>query len=216
MKSPTPGVLPLSDDLLRLISVAGPDGLTVREMVAHLHGRGLQMTVVLLCLPFLSPVAVPGLSVPFGLALALCGARIAFGHEPWLPGFILDRRVPRRALEKMLGFAAALYRRIERFVRPRLTQVFDWAGMRALIGLSIAVAGILLALPIPPPFPFTNTIPGFAVIFLAIGLLERDGLLILIGYAFTALGLLYVGLIGLLGAAGVERLWHWFSRWGGG
>ena len=58
----------------------------IREMVEILHGRGLQFVVILLCLPFLTPVTIPGISMPFGLAIALCGLRIAFGHKPWLPG----------------------------------------------------------------------------------------------------------------------------------
>ena len=66
-------------------------GHDVREMVSILHGRGLQFVVILLCLPFLAPVSIPGISMPFGLAIALSGLRIAFGHRPWLPEFILNR-----------------------------------------------------------------------------------------------------------------------------
>ena len=83
----------ISDALRRLLREADGRPLTIREMVEILHGRGLQFVVILLCLPFLAPVTVPGISIPFGLAIALCGLRIAFGHKPWLPAFILDRSI---------------------------------------------------------------------------------------------------------------------------
>ncbi|HEY5742840.1 MAG TPA: exopolysaccharide biosynthesis protein, partial [Terrimicrobiaceae bacterium] len=84
----------ISDALRRLLREADGRALTIREMVDILHGRGLQFIVILLCLPFLTPVTIPGVSIPFGLAISLCGFRIAFGHKPWLPKFILDRRIP--------------------------------------------------------------------------------------------------------------------------
>jgi hypothetical protein len=86
-----------------------------------------------------------------------------------------------------------------------------WPGMVNLLGFMIMVGGILLSLPIPPPFPLTNTIPGLAVIFMALGIMERDGLCILIGYFTALIGLGYVAAIGLLGAAGVRELWQWVS-----
>ncbi|HRJ73259.1 MAG TPA: exopolysaccharide biosynthesis protein [Terrimicrobiaceae bacterium] len=203
----------LSDALRRLLSEAGGRSLRVREMIEILRGRGLQMMVIVLCLPFLSPVTIPGISLPFGMAIALCGLRIAFGHKPWLPRFILEREVSHQALERMVRFGCAIYGKIERIVRPRGGFLFSGPGMGTLIGLSIALAGVLLSLPIPPPFPLTNTLPGFALIFLALGLMERDGVLILVGYFLTALATAYVGIIVLAGREGVMQLWRLLG-WG--
>ncbi len=198
----------LSDALRRLLAEAAGRPLRIREMIGILRGRGLQMMVIVLCLPFLSPVTIPGISLPFGMAIALCGLRIAFGHKPWLPRFILEREVSHHALERMVHFGCAIYGKIERIVRPRCGFLFSGPGMGSLIGLGIAVAGILLSLPIPPPFPLTNTLPGFAIIFLALGLMERDGVLILFGYFLTAFAAAYVGLIVFAGREGVMQLWR--------
>ena len=84
--------------------------------------------------------------------------------------------------------------------------------MGMLIGLAIALSGIFLSLPIPPPFPLTNTIPGFAIIFLSLGLMERDGGFILCGYGLTLIAAIYVALIGLLGTAGIDQLWQMLRR----
>jgi len=201
----------LSDGLRRLLTAADGRSLAVAEMITILRGRGLHMMLILLCLPFLAPVTIPGISLPFGLAIALCGMRIAFGHKPWLPQFIMKRQVSYSALEKMVKFGCAVYERIEKVVRPRLSVVFEGPGMQAATGATIALAGILLSLPIPPPFPLTNTIPGFAIIFFALGLIERDGVLVILGYVFTTLASVYVGLIAFLGKESVLGLWRWMT-----
>jgi hypothetical protein len=189
---------------------ANGQAMTVREMVKILHGRGLQFVVILLCLPFLAPVTIPGISMPFGLAIALSGLRIAFGHRPWLPEFILNHRISFPVLEKMVHFGCAIYEKVEKVIRSRLCVLLDGPGMGMMIGLAIALAGVFLSLPIPPPFPLTNTIPGFAIICLSLGLMERDGGLILCGYMLTVIAAIYVGLIGFLGKAGVDQLWQLF------
>jgi hypothetical protein len=201
----------ISDALRRLLREADGRPLMIREMIEILHGRGLQFVVILLCLPFLTPVAVPGISIPFGLAIALCGLRIAFGHKPWLPAFILNRRISYSVLERMVHFGCAIYDKVEKVVRARLGFLLAGPGMMTMIGTAIALSGIFLSLPIPPPFPLTNTIPGFAIICLSLGLMERDGVLILCGYVLTSIAAIYVTLIGLLGKAGVDQLWEIFK-----
>ena len=200
----------ISDALRRLLREANGQSLTVREMVKILHGRGLQFVVILLCLPFLLPVSIPGISMPFGLAIAVSGLRIAFGHRPWLPEFVLNRSISYSVLERMVHFGCTIYEKVEKVIRPRLNILLDGPGMAMMIGLAIALSGVFLSLPIPPPFPLTNTIPGFAIICLSLGLMERDGGLILCGYLLTVIAAVYVGLIGFLGKAGVDQLWQIF------
>jgi hypothetical protein len=201
----------ISDALRRLLREANGQAMTVREMVKILHGRGLQFVVILLCLPFLAPVTIPGISMPFGLAIALSGLRVAFGHRPWLPEFILNQRISFPVLEKMVHFGCAIYEKVEKVIRARLSILLDGPGMGMMIGLAIALSGVFLSLPIPPPFPLTNTIPGFAIICLSLGLMERDGALILCGYVLTIIAAIYVGMIGFLGKAGVDQLWQLFK-----
>jgi hypothetical protein len=202
----------ISDALRRLLREAAGRPLMIREMVEILHGRGLQFVVILLCLPFLTPVTLPGISMPFGLAIALCGLRIAFGHKPWLPAFILNRRISYSVLERMVHFGCKIYEKVEKVIRPRLGFFLAGPGMGMVTGLAIALSGIFLSLPIPPPFPLTNTIPGFAIIFVSLGLMERDGGLILGGYVLTLISAIYVTLIGLLGKAGADQLWRMFEH----
>ena len=201
----------LSDELESLLQIAPGQPMKLRTIVEHLHFRGLPALIVLLCVPFLFPVAIPGLSIPFGIAIALCGLRLGLGHNFWMPDFILRREISYELLQNLVGAAAKFYRKVEKLVRPRMHFLQRWPGMINLLGFMIMIGGILLSLPIPPPFPLTNTIPGLAVIFMALGIMERDGVCILIGYGFALLGLCYVCLIFFLGAAGVQQLWQWLA-----
>jgi hypothetical protein len=208
--SEIPAVEKVSDALRRLLQEAAGRPMQIREMIEILHGRGLQMIIVLLCLPFLAPVTIPGISTPFGLAIALCGVRIAFGHKPWLPAMILNRRISYQALEKMVQVGCRIYGKMEQVLRPRLLFLVAGPGMVTLAGSAICLSGLALSLPIPPPFILTNTIPAFAIVFLALGLMERDGVLVLIGHVLTLIALIYVGLIAVLGRELLRYLFGWW------
>jgi len=68
--------------------------LTLVELKQLLKGRGSAMLLILLALPFCF-IAIPGLSTPFGIAICLIGGCLVMGREPWLPRFILRRRLSR-------------------------------------------------------------------------------------------------------------------------
>lgn len=211
MESEQDRALRLSEELESLLEIAPGRPMALRTVVEHLRFRGLPALIVLLCVPFLFPVAIPGLSIPFGIAIALCGLRVGLGHSFWMPDFLLRREIPHDLLKKLVGAAASFYRKVEKLVRPRMHFLQRWPGMVNLLGFMIMICGILLSLPIPPPFPLTNTIPGLAVIFMALGIMERDGVCTLVGYAFAVLGLGYIGAIFFLGAAGAQQLWQWLA-----
>ncbi len=200
----------ISVALRRILVAADGRSFAIGQMVEILRGRGLYMIVILLCLPFLSPVSVPGISMPFGLAIAFSGLRIAFGREPWVPEWVLRRSLPPRVLEKIVTVGIRLHERLERIMRPRLDFVL-WGGGKLGAGVAIAVAGVFLSLPIPPPFPLTNTIPGLAIILICLGLMERDGWVIIWGYVLILIGALYLAGIAFLGGAGIAQLRDWLG-----
>ena len=199
----------IADDLKALLQAAGGRAMSVEEILQRTHGRGIQVIVIILCLPFLSPVSLPVISIPFGVAITVCGLRIAFRHKPWLPAFVRNRIIPFSVLEKMLRVGIAAHARVEKFLHVRWTVFVGSHTAVMSAGLAIAVSGIFLSLPIPPPFPLTNTLPGCAIICLCLGMLERDGVFILAGYVLTIVTAGYIALIALAGGAGIGQIWKW-------
>jgi hypothetical protein len=91
----------LSTDLEVLHSRVRGKSLTFAELRQALKGRGPAMLLILLALPFcLFPI--PGLSTPFGIAICLIGACLVIGREPWLPRFIMGRRLSPTRLTALL------------------------------------------------------------------------------------------------------------------
>ena len=75
----------LSEELIELRERVAERAVTIRELLYVLKGRAYMLLVILLTLPFLLPVPLPGLSTPFGLAIILICLRLALGQRPWLP-----------------------------------------------------------------------------------------------------------------------------------
>ena len=197
----------LSSDLEALREHSAGKSLTVGELEQALRGRGFAMLLLLLALPFCF-IPIPGLSTPFGIAVFLIGMRIAAGQKPWLPAFVLRKRIPPERLAKVLAGGIRFARAMEKCVKPRMHFLQRWPGMMNLIGIGIASGGLLLLLPLP--IPFSNTIPAWAVVFLTAGMMQRDGLLILLGHIMTLASWAFIALCWLLGAKGVEKLFGEF------
>jgi hypothetical protein len=202
----------LSVVLRELLAEMNGRTLTIGELEEILKGRGFGMFLLLLALPFTFPVAIPGLSVPFGIVIMLIGLRITLGQKPSLPTFILRRAVKYSILEKIVHIGLKLSVKLEKIARPRMHFLQRWPGMINLIGLGIASGGLLLSLPLPPLIPFSNTIPAFAVLFLTAGLIERDGLLVLIGHFVNIGAWVYFTIMFSVAGHGIHRLWEHFGR----
>src|SRR5258708_31025822 len=53
------------------------------DILEATKGRGFDLLLVFITLPFLTPIPLPGFSVPFGLVIFLIGMRLAVGRKPW-------------------------------------------------------------------------------------------------------------------------------------
>ena len=203
----------LSSDLRDLLREANGRSLSLGELEQLLQGRGFALFILLLALPFAFPIAIPGLSVPFGIVIGFMGIRIALGMKPSLPDFILRREVKFSMLEKIVGFGLKLCSKVEKLVRPRMHFLQRWPGMQNLIGVGIASGGLLLCLPLPPLIPLSNTIPAVSVLLLTMGMIERDGLLVLFGYFVNIASWIYFGIMFVVAGDGLRHLAHYFG-WG--
>lgn len=210
-KSDPPPVRRLSQDLRDLLRESAGRSMTLGELEEILQGRGFGMFLLLLALPFTFPIAIPGLSIPFGIVIMIVGLRIALGRKPSLPGFILRRQVKYALLEKIIGVGLKLSTKLEKVVKPRMHFLQKWPGMINLIGLGIASGGLLLSLPLPPLIPFSNTIPALAVLLLTAGMIERDGLLVLIGHFVNIMAWGYFAFMFAAAGHGINRLWQHYG-----
>ena len=132
-------------------------------------------------------VPVPGLGLPFGLAVAFLGIQLGVGRPyPWLPGFLRRRRVSLRTRRWLAEKLARATGWMERIVKPRWPFLFR-RGVWPLCGLGLFFQGVGLALPLP--IPGSNLVFIAPIVVYAIGLLEDDGVLLALGHAATLFNL---------------------------
>jgi len=193
---------------LRVRSSQGP--LTLREVIQLLGGRAYMLLVLLLSLPFITPIPIPGLSTPFGLAIALIALRLSLGQKPWLSQRLQRKELPAGFMEKVFKFSEKVLRLLEKFLRPRFTVLTDTGFLRQMHAVLMLIAALALLLPLP--IPFTNSFPAWTILLLAAGLLERDGGFILAGYVVFALGVLYFVFLGGAAANLMQELIGWLRR----
>ena len=178
----------------------------VSAILEATHGRGFNLLLLLIGLPFLTPVSLPGFSTPFGFVVFLIGGRLALGRQPWLPKRILERELPARFIAKVLAAASHMMRWLEVLLRPRLDFLEEQWIYRRIAGTLIMLSGLLMLLPLP--IPLTNTLPALTVVLLAAGAIERDGLFFLAGCATFILTLTFFGLVAFGGARLLDNLRH--------
>ena len=196
---------PISADLRGVLEAADGKAMSLESIASHLKERGWALLVLFLAAPFPIP-NIPGLSVPFGLAIALIGWAFMLRRRPWLPPFVMRTTLEYSTLQKVIPFIARFMERVERWTKPRLKWLVTGPVNVSLLGLGTVSGGFFLALPLP--IPLTNGPPALSIIFLVVGMLCRDGVMVIIGYVLGILAWAYLGLWIYFGS----YLWEWLQH----
>lgn len=159
--------------------VAGPEA-ELGAIVDRLDERAFGLLLLLLCLPCIPPfvyVLPQIVSVPM-LALAL---QMAAGRQsPWLPDKLRARRFALGEFSKVLDWCEKYIRWVEAIARPRLPAVTERLGVR-IVGALLVIPSLSIMLPLIG----TNTVPGIGAAIAALGLVQRDGVLVVLGLAIS-------------------------------
>ncbi|MCO6435142.1 exopolysaccharide biosynthesis protein, partial [Nitrosomonas nitrosa] len=136
-------------------------------------------------LPICLPIPVPpGYTTFFSIPLFIFSVQMIWGMKsPWLPEWIGKKEISRKSLEKMIEKATPWLRKIESYLHPRLTYISVHAWER-IIGIFAFIFTISISLPIP----LTNFPPGWGILIMSLGLLNKDGLTIIVGMIVGTIG----------------------------
>lgn len=185
----------LGEKIELIVKKLPPHEVTLNEIMDIVGVDSLMLLTIFMSLIFLVPVSVPGVSTVFGTGILLIGITHLLARKLWLPGFIAHRKLSAPKLRE--GFERALIwiHRLERISRPhRLPRLTS--GRVAILFNNLAF--ILAALLLMAPFgfiPFSNTLPALALIFFAVGMMDRDGGSIVLGYLSNLATIIYFGFL---------------------
>ena len=188
--------------------------VNVGEVLELVGEQGLLLFCAFLAVPFLLPVAIPGTSTVFGLLMVLIGVSVATDSLPLVPRRLLAHPLGAEHVRAALLRGAEVFRRFETLIRPRWLLLTSGKLANFINGLVISFAALVLMVPLPL-VPFTNTIPALAVLLLCIGMVERDGIVIVLGYVATIAATAYCGSIAWAAWQAGSGVAHWLERFVG-
>lgn len=171
-----------STELRGLLTLADGKPISLGAVLDALKERGDALFLLVINIPFIVPMPAFGLSTPVGIIVILMGWCILRGKPLWLPARVRKLEIGPATLLKVVNTALWFTGKIERVTKPRLGILF-WPGFSHLIALELAIAGFSLALPLP--IIGTNFIFAIIIIPLALGLLERDGLMVILAHVIA-------------------------------
>ncbi|AHM04968.1 exopolysaccharide synthesis protein ExoD-related protein [Roseibacterium elongatum DSM 19469] len=203
MTAPPDETMAISHRLTDLAQDAEGDTVTLAWILSQLHERAFGLFLLVLALPCCIPFLY-GVPQVVALPLMFVSAQILLGRTtPWLPKKLAARTVATASLHSLARRAGPWLRRIEAFSRPRLVALTR-RPMDQIVGLAL----VLFSASILVPLPGTNTVPGFAVVIISMGLLQRDGILVVLG---SILGTAWIGTLLLAGATLATLIRGWLG-----
>jgi hypothetical protein len=181
-----------TSELLREFALSlKSDRVTLSEIVSGLGDRGLGVLIAIFALPNILPSTVPFGNVATGIPPVIFAVQLLLGVEHLiLPGFMGRWKIGTGWLKALAPKVAAVLSWFERLLTPRL----EWVTVPRAERF-IGVVAIVLALVSTLPIPFGHNLPALGLVLIGLGLIERDGLAILIGAGIGLLGSILLGLV---------------------
>ena len=188
----------LSDILTSIAGDETRDRVSVADIFQAMGDRAFGALILIFALPNVIPTP-PGTSALTGAPLVFLSAQLMLGQSPWLPRIIADRSMTRSDFASIVSRISPWLARGERMLRPRLSFLI-YPPAEYVIGLLCLILAIILTLPVP----LGNILPAIAICLFSCGILERDGVFVLLGTAMFAVsvsvvaGVLYALLKGFI------------------
>ncbi|MFN4271604.1 MAG: exopolysaccharide biosynthesis protein [Aliihoeflea sp.] len=169
----------LSDVLDQLEDAGDGETVSVGDIVKEIGGDAFGPLLLVPALFLVTPVSgVPGMPSIGSLLISLIAIQIVLGRDTlWLPGFLRRREMKKQRLDKALSWLRKPAGWIDRISSERLIVLTQrpWIMLPA----SLCALMVLLA-PAFETVPFSVSIAAGAVALFALGMVARDGIMVLV------------------------------------
>ncbi|HEY9019996.1 MAG: exopolysaccharide biosynthesis protein [Paracoccaceae bacterium] len=162
------------------------DAVTLGEILSRIGQRSFAATLMVIGLLMVSPLsAIPFLPSLVAIVILLIAGQAIIGrHHLWLPEFLTRRRISAEKLRRALDTLTRPAAWIDAHRSGRWVILTQWP-----ISSLAYVVIIVIALTWPPLsfVPFSTTLSAVGMSLLAAGQTLKDGIFVLLGYAYLAL-----------------------------
>lgn len=149
--------------------------ISVADLLLAMKDRAFGALILIFAMPNTIPTP-PGTSAILGIPLVFLSLQMALGQKPWLPQVIARRSMLRTDFASMISKIEPWIAKAECMLKPRLAPLSS-PSMERVIGAFCLILSIILALPIP----LGNMLPAVALCIMAFGIIEKDGVWVLLG-----------------------------------
>ncbi|HPG21192.1 MAG TPA: exopolysaccharide biosynthesis protein [Amaricoccus sp.] len=179
-----------------------PD-MSLGELIRGLGDRSFGWCIVLFALISMLPMPI-GSNMITAIPLILLTGQMALGlPQVWLPDWVMRRRISRKRFQRRVLWLGPLIRPIERIVRARYAAMFT---PRAERGLGVFL--LLVAIALFAPIPLSSYLPATALLLAGIGLVERDGAVVVAALVLGMVAILVTASVTAALLMGVDALTH--------
>jgi hypothetical protein len=202
----------LKETFSRIKEELPDDGVTLSIVLELLGKKSHFMLSGFLALPFLVPVSIPGSSTILGAIILLIGIGLVLDRPPKLPERLMTHTFPTDKFRTCVSHGSIWIHRLEKISYRRFSTLCEGSLIRKVNGLVFVLSSLLLMAPLAF-IPFSNTFPGLAILMLSIGILQHDGIMILLGYLFLIVTLFYFAVIAFMGVSAATIDFHSLLKW---
>lgn len=177
-------------DIVRTLPRSG-DGeeVAVGDVVDTLEGRSIGPLLLVPSLLSIIPIigSIPGMAMLSGTMTLLVSMQFFIPQRHlWLPRRLRRMAISRDRLKTAVDRMLPWIERSERVLNTRLVWLVDRPGLYAVAAVCVLMGLIMFPAELVPS---SVVLPAGSVLFMAAGLIARDGVAVLAGYGLAALAI---------------------------
>ena len=182
----SPAILP-SVTLTTFLDLNTKKTTKVQDILDIFHENGFALAMILFGLPIAIPLPwPPGFTTIMGTPLFILSIQMILGYRK----MVLPQKISNFELKNStLIMLAKKSIPVLKFIELRLQSRFAFAKSvycEQFIGIISLICSVAIAIPLP----FTNSIPAWGIVVMTLGLIKRDGLVIIAGFMVSVIGVL--------------------------
>lgn len=159
-----------------VVNSSSGDRVLVKDLVDAMDSVGFGLAIMIFAFGIIIPLPPPFPSI-ISIPLVIFAAQMMAGYtSPKLPKRFANLTVKRSVLAMLIQKSSYYIRKVEKILRPRFAFML-YPGMERVIGFFIFIFSSFVLLPMP----LSNFIPGLGVLIISLGLLGKDGVVVLLG-----------------------------------
>lgn len=159
---------------------------SIGEMLDAIGRRSFGPVLLFVGLLLVTPLSgMPGMPTLMGLLVLLTLGQILIGRKHfWLPGWLVQRTIPRDKLLRGLNAMRPMARRVDRLLQPRLHHLVRGPGLYVMASACMVIAFVM---PATELIPFSSSIAGLALMSFGLAIISKDGVVALIAWGVVVI-----------------------------